>query len=237
MKNNRPTWQKVRSASRRCALVGLVSLAASVVFFLAARRAYPVAPGWVAVTIVALIGLIALFFALAVLLFFVQVAMRVFSGKSGGGGDVAEAAARASQISGVRKLALRIIYAWFALGAAASVGFWLYDTYAPKKCDDAACFVAAANECREAEFYHLDDARTFWKFNVPAGCGRFEKTLVNVGADEPAWMEKMLEGKSLVCDYARSGFDERWVESAVFGIEGCRGELKEALGQLLFLSL
>ena len=108
--------------------------------------------------------------------------------------------------------------------------------FATKDCTTTECFVKAANDCRKAKLDIVDDADMFWRYRAAAFCGGLEKTLVFLNDKETAPMKELLEGKSLSCDYTKGKFDERWVTSLIFGLENCRGELKENLGQLLFLS-
>ncbi len=112
----------------------------------------------------------------------------------------------------------------------------LYFIFAAKSCYTAECFAEAANDCRKAKLEIVDDADMFWRYRAAAFCGGLEKTLVLSNDKETAPMKELLEGKSLFCDYTRGNFDKRWLTSLIFGLENCRGELKETLGQLLFLT-
>ena len=112
----------------------------------------------------------------------------------------------------------------------------LYLIFVPKECTTAECFVKAANDCRKAKLEIVDDADMFWRYRAAAFCGGLEKTLVFLNDKETAPMKELLEGKSLSCRYKQGNFDKRWVTSLIFGLENCEGELKENLGQLLFLT-
>lgn len=129
------------------------------------------------------------------------------------------------------KTILIIIAAFFALSAPN-----VYLFFATKNCNTTGCFVKAANDCRKAKLDIVDDSGMFWRYRTSAFCGGFEKTLVSLNKNETANMKELLEGKSLSCDYTRENFDKRWVTNLIFGLENCKGELKEMLGRLLFIS-
>lgn len=131
-----------------------------------------------------------------------------------------------------RKVVIGIIIFLLALSAIPTI----YSIFVPKTCHTAECFFAAANDCRKAKLELVDDANILWNFSVEAFCGGFKKTLVFLDEKEIADMKKLLEGKSLSCDYKQGNFDKRWLTSLIFGLENCQGELKEAVGQLLFIS-
>lgn len=128
------------------------------------------------------------------------------------------------------------IFIFFGACLVAIVAISAYLIFVPKTCYTTDCFAKAANDCRKAKLDMVDDADILWSFRAEAFCGGFEKNLIYLSEDETANMKKLLEGKSLSCDYKKRKFDQRWLTSAIFGLENCRGELKETLGQLLFLS-
>ena len=131
---------------------------------------------------------------------------------------------------------MKKIIIFFAVCLFAIVAALAYLTFVAKDCATTECFVKAANDCRKAKLEIVDDADMFWRYRADAFCGGLEKTLVLLNDKEIAPMKELLEGKSLSCDYTKGKFDERWVTSLIFGLENCRGELKENLGQLLFLT-
>ena len=130
---------------------------------------------------------------------------------------------------------IKIIIIFFIVGPAALIAAAAYYIFITKNCDTVECFVKTANDCRTARLEIVDDADMFWRYRSSAFCRGFDKTLILVNDNEPAWMKEALEGKSLSCKYAPGKFDKRWLTSLVFGLENCEGELKETLGQLLFL--
>ncbi len=97
-------------------------------------------------------------------------------------------------------------------------------------CATKECFIASANNCDADGLTLTEDAGTFTY--VSKGCV-FTKTLVRTeGTPE---IKGLLEGKSLTCAYEKGSFDARWVNSLVYGVELCEGELKDAIvGLLLF---
>ena len=131
---------------------------------------------------------------------------------------------------------MKKIIIFFAVCLFAVIAALAYLTFVAKDCTTTECFVKAANDCRKAKLEIVDDADMFWRYRSSAFCGGLEKTLVFLNDKETAPMKELLEGKSLSCDYTKGKFDQRWVTSLIFGLENCRGELKENLGQLLFLT-
>ncbi len=97
-------------------------------------------------------------------------------------------------------------------------------------CNDAGCFIAAANNCGNASILYTDSVGTF---NYTTSNCVFIKTLVSLDANETQDMKDALEGKNLTCIYDQGQFDQRWVSSLLYGTENCTGDLKEALGELI----
>ena len=64
----------------------------------------------------------------------------------------------------------------------------------------------------------------------------FTKTIVSVNDGEASDVKKILSGKSLTCEYKNGAFDQRWVNSLIFGTEHCEGKLKDVLGQLILFA-
>ncbi|MBU2522943.1 MAG: hypothetical protein KKE23_01480 [Nanoarchaeota archaeon] len=44
------------------------------------------------------------------------------------------------------------------------------------------------------------------------------------------------KAKSLICQYYSGEFDSRWIDSISDGLEYCRGDLKDAIGELIIFS-
>jgi hypothetical protein len=96
---------------------------------------------------------------------------------------------------------------------------------------DAAAFIAAANNCRDMNMTVTGGVGTFTYTSTP-GC-TFIKTLVRLNASETAGMKTMLEGKNMTCSYTKGNFDPRLVTSLIGGMEYCNGELKDNLAKLI----
>lgn len=97
-------------------------------------------------------------------------------------------------------------------------------------CSDKTCFIAAANDCENASLTVTENVGTF-TYSSSDSC-IFTKTLVSLNANETQEMKKLLEGKNMTCLYDKGKFDQRWVNSLVYGIENCTGDLKNRLGDL-----
>jgi hypothetical protein len=97
-------------------------------------------------------------------------------------------------------------------------------------CGNEACFIAAANNCKNMSLTVTDDVGTF-SYSSSEHC-IFTKTLVSLNANESQEMKNLLEGKNMTCMYEMGKFDQRWVTSLIYGIEYCDGELKDRLGDL-----
>jgi hypothetical protein len=109
------------------------------------------------------------------------------------------------------------------------------DTPTPNgTCSDAACFIAAANNCEDMNVTLRGSVATF-AYTSSQSCV-FTKTLVSVDANETQQMKDFLEGKSMTCIYERGKFNPGLVTSLVDGMEDCIGDLKDALGQLLIFT-
>lgn len=101
-------------------------------------------------------------------------------------------------------------------------------------CMDKACFIAAANDCRDLNVTISEDTGTF-TYSSSGAC-IFTKTLVSLNASESRQIRNVLEGKNMTCMYTRGKFDPRLVTSLVGGIEYCRGDLKDGLARLVIFT-
>ncbi|MDD5340617.1 MAG: hypothetical protein PHV13_05230 [Candidatus ainarchaeum sp.] len=102
---------------------------------------------------------------------------------------------------------------------------------APAACSDAACFIAAANNCEDMNVTLSGNVATF-AYTSSQNCV-FTKTLVSVDSNETLEMKDFLTGKSMTCAYQKGSFNPGLVTSLVDGMENCTGGLKDALGELL----
>ena len=96
-------------------------------------------------------------------------------------------------------------------------------------CAAKDCFIAAANDCKDATITATETTGTFTY--TTTGCV-FTKTLDRAQPDEHPGVKKLLEGKSYSCTYTKDAFDARLVTSLVAGAERCTGPLRDALVDL-----
>jgi hypothetical protein len=99
---------------------------------------------------------------------------------------------------------------------------------------DLAGFIAAANDCRDANLMVSGDIGTF-SYTVVPGCV-FTKTLVRLNGSETQQIKTLLEGKNMTCTYTKGQFDQRLVTTLVGGMEGCTGDLKDDLASLVIFT-
>jgi len=95
-------------------------------------------------------------------------------------------------------------------------------------CDSKDCFIAKANNCEDI---NINVTEEFGSVNYASKGCVFTKTVLSMNDTEE--MRKLFEGKTLSCIYEQSRFDRRWVDSLVFGIEYCEGELKDRIVDML----
>jgi hypothetical protein len=95
-------------------------------------------------------------------------------------------------------------------------------------CDSKDCFITKANNCENVNMNVTED---FGMMNYAAKDCIFTKTLLSTNGTEET--NTLLDGKSLTCKYEKTKFDSRWVNSIVFGIEYCEGELKDRIVDMM----
>ncbi len=101
-------------------------------------------------------------------------------------------------------------------------------------CNDKECFISAANDCKDISITTTEDVGVI-RYASSKNC-IFTKTLVTLTDDETREMKKLLEGKSMTCEYKKGKFDSRLVTSLIYGTEYCLGDLKDNLGRLVVFS-
>ena len=104
------------------------------------------------------------------------------------------------------------------------------ETNTANDCTTKDCFISLSNECKDITITVNEDAGVF-KYSS-SDCV-FTKTLVSLNEEETDEMKNLLQGKSLTCRYENGKFDQRLVDTLIFGTESCEGELKEILVRLL----
>lgn len=104
-----------------------------------------------------------------------------------------------------------------------SIAVWYFS---PGACADEQCLRVAAAECGTAAFRTtLEGSTVEHRVN---NC-KYTRTMITIGPDEPPEVQQLFGGKSLTCDYAKGNFNEEWLSTVSIGLEGCTGELKEAI--------
>jgi hypothetical protein len=101
-------------------------------------------------------------------------------------------------------------------------------------CMEKACFIAAANDCKDLNVTIREDIGTF-RYSSSPDC-IFKKTLVSMNGTESREIRNLLEGKNMTCIYTKGKFDQRLVTTLIGGIEYCRGDLKDNLARLVIFS-
>ncbi|MDO8537170.1 MAG: hypothetical protein Q7R94_02905 [bacterium] len=235
MKNNNPQIDKWGKLAKRFALALLLVIAAFIVMFVFAvwrqlQTNQSSAP-WIdyvgnSLFVVGAVALVGLLFSKIALF----IAKRRAPKENSGNVIKAEEV----QLVGWRAHKKLIIYGGIILML---VIVFLFGSQ-PESCVDAGCFVAAANNGKAAKFQQTDEAGIEWSYQIKGGLGSgqtFTKTLLRLDDKELPQIKEFLEGKSMTCKLS-GAFDERLVTTLIYGVgDNCSGELKENLGQLLFL--
>ncbi len=107
------------------------------------------------------------------------------------------------------------------------------------RCTDVGCFIAKADQCKTVTYdettelgkisYSVDGGKTAGTYCV------MTKEIVELRANEDAFLKTALEKKKMDCAYSPGKFNGQWMTSMIEGLEDCHGDLKEAVGQLLLL--
>lgn len=98
--------------------------------------------------------------------------------------------------------------------------------FAADTCAAESCFTAAANRCSTATFESETDG-TRMRHAVD-NC-RYTRTMLTISDNEPEAVQQLFAGKSMECPYAEGGFNPDWLNTVSIGLEGCAGELKDAI--------
>lgn len=135
-----------------------------------------------------------------------------------------------------KKKAKIIFFVGLGFAVVALIFFTIVTTLhlGAKTCNDAECFMAKANVCTAVKLQTTDSVGMEWSYYSSPYC-IFEKKLLTITGNESEGMKKVLEGQSLSCDYQENKFDAQWVNSLIFDLEPCQGELKESIAKLLLL--
>ena len=98
-------------------------------------------------------------------------------------------------------------------------------------CTTMACFISSANACNATNLTVTEDYGVI-NYATSANC-TLTKTIIRLDANETQQMKALLEGKSMICSYENGKFDTDLVNTMVFGIENCIGELSDNLRILI----
>jgi hypothetical protein len=98
-------------------------------------------------------------------------------------------------------------------------------------CQSKQCFIDAANDCGSATLTSQESYGTASYFAYDC---IITKNITALSPGEPESARRLLEGKGFYCVYEKGAFDRRWVDSLTLGLENCHGELRDAIGVLLF---
>ncbi len=102
-----------------------------------------------------------------------------------------------------------------------------------ENCSTRECFIASANSCTSALWTSQEEIGTV--SYATAQC-KFMKTIESVSANELPEVKSLIEGKSFICPYPSGKFNVNWTDTLTQGVESCRGDLKDAIGELLLFS-
>ena len=107
----------------------------------------------------------------------------------------------------------------------------------PVQCATMKCFIVNANQCIPTTY---DDRTEMGVFRYSAGKGAsgnctLVKELAKAADREDPFIRRALENRRMECTYQAGKFNGQWTASMIEGLEDCRGELKDAVGELLFL--
>jgi hypothetical protein len=95
-------------------------------------------------------------------------------------------------------------------------------------CDSKDCFITKANNCEDININVIEE---FGTVNYASKGCIFTKTMLSMNETEE--IKKLFDGKSFNCTYEKGKFDPRLVNTVVFGIEYCEGELKDRIVDML----
>ncbi len=100
-------------------------------------------------------------------------------------------------------------------------------------CATKECFISAANACSDSS---LVVNETYGTFSYSSKGCVLTKTVLSLSDSEMQDMKTLLTGKSMTCVYEKGKFDDRLVNSLIFGSEFCEGELKDILAKLILFT-
>jgi len=132
-----------------------------------------------------------------------------------------------------------LAFAGFVLGI---IGFilalilmisFIVSAFRGSSCEDMNCFIIQANQCNATTYQETIDVGTI-SYSVNSSCV-LTKEIVKLSDKEDPLIKRMIERKTMECFYSKGKFNGQWTTSMIEGLQNCRGELKEAIGQMLIL--
>ena len=122
-------------------------------------------------------------------------------------------------------------FLFMVIGIAIVVGvvftYWQLSVSGPKDCGTGTdCFIAAANSC-SAAVVRTNIAGSIVEHQTQ-DC-TYTRRMLTISDAEPAEVQQLFANKSLSCAYQKGSFDPQLVSTISLGIDGCTGELKDAI--------
>lgn len=106
-------------------------------------------------------------------------------------------------------------------------------------CDDMDCFIYKANQCEPVIYEETNEMGNIMYYTKTDDAGNcvLRKVIMELSKNEDPIIKKVLENKGMECTYTKGNFNGQWVTSMTEGLEDCNGELKDAIGPLLLLTV
>ncbi len=122
---------------------------------------------------------------------------------------------------------------------AIMMGAFVFTSDKSNVCGDIDCFIAKANQCEPAVYEETTDMGKIMYYTETDDAGNcvLRKVITELSKNEDPIIKKVLEDKGMECTYTKGNFNNQWMTSMVKGLEDCQGELKDALGPLLLLTV
>lgn len=117
------------------------------------------------------------------------------------------------------------------------VGALLWGLFAGEKVtkadckDDVPCFVQNAQDCSPAVMERTI-AGSVMRYETTEGC-TLVKSFAVISASEPRSVHELFGGKMMTCAYEKGNFDMRWINTLTGDIAKCKGDLRDALVELM----
>ncbi len=97
--------------------------------------------------------------------------------------------------------------------------------------EDVSCFVQNAQVCSPA-LMERQIAGSVMRYDVQDGCTLIKSFSV-ISASEPRPVHELFGGKMMMCTYEKGSFNVRWINTLTGDIAKCKGDLRDALVELM----